>query len=503
MGYIILLIILIAIIVYFWSAIKIILGIIGIITLFGSIGALSDDEIDSSLGIPGILIGGALSIFFIFIPYWDICKWILLGIGILIVIAIAIAAIIGWRTEKRLEEERLEKERQERLERERLEREKLERKRVQSELESTFEGTFLPVPENLSETHNLPNIKNLLEKHNKLNNAIENSSNEEFEKNKKILFDNQLSLFYELNIIPESKISSNVEEYFKHTNLRKDIDEQSIIQRKPKEFKIISELRDSLKEIKTPDIDARLKRIENMDTSGVFGTSVDKLVEQTQKYKNLANELLKIVKELDSIRNEVNEEVTKVRLVAYRNVYLARELVNYYLSEGKNKEDMEKSLFKIDISKLKTPYLNISNLRMNYDNVANGAFVGLKAANTLRSSGLRVGKKSTVVLAAAGVALSAYQEREQKKEANRARQRELIKNIDKITHSIPEEYVAIRSTIELIEKITNANMKLYCEYVKLRDRVFNGDTNLSKNDFKNLIIYVMAFNEIRNDELKN
>lgn len=500
MGYLILLLILVAIIVYFWSYVKIILGVVGIITILKSLILIfSDDDDVKPTGIIFLIIGLALAIFFIFVPYWNVCKWILLGLGILAVMILVIVDIESRNEEKEKERKRLEKEHQKKLEQERLERKRLERKRVQSKLESTFEGTFLPIPEKLSETHNLAHIKSLLKEYNQLNKTIKDSSSEDFEKTKKSLFDTQLSLFYELNIFPES----TVKDFFKQPSLRKDIDEENILKGKSEVFKIISDLELRLKKITTPNVDTRLKQIENMDTSGVIGTSIEKLTEQTKEYKILENELLKIVKDLDEIRNKVNKEVTKVRLVAYRNVYLAREVVSFYLSKGKTKEDMEKSLFKIDISKLKTSYLDISNLQMDYDNVTGGALVGLQAANTLRSSGVRVGKKATIGLAAAGALVAAYQEREQKKEANRTQQLNLIKNIDKITCSITEERTAIKSTIELVEKITNVNINLYREYVQLRDRVFNGDAELSKNDFMHLIKLVNAFNEIRNDKLIN
>lgn len=209
MGYLILLLILVAIIVYFWSYVKIILGVVGIITILGSLILIfSDDDDDESTGIIVLIIGLVLTIFFIFVPYWNVCKWILLGLGILAAIGEVISVIKNRNKEK--ERKRLEKEHQKKLEQERLERKRLERKRLQSKLELTFEGTFLPIPEKLCEAHNLTHIKRLLKEYNQLNKTIKDSSNEDFEKTKKSLFDTQLSLFYELNIFPES----TVEDFF-------------------------------------------------------------------------------------------------------------------------------------------------------------------------------------------------------------------------------------------------------------------------------------------------
>ena len=320
------------------------------------------------------------------------------------------------------------------------------------------------------------------------------------------MFDKQLIIFYELNIYPESKVSEYVENYFQRSkDLRKDIDEQNILQRNPKELVLIQNLKTKLSRIKVPDAVARISQIESMDISNWIGfTSIDKLALQTQSYKSFLDELIEIVEELDLIRGDVNNELTKVRLVAHRNIYLAREVVNFYLSKGKNNEEMEKSLFNIDISRLERSSLNLDILTMDYGNaLATGALAGLGIVNSLRGSGVRVGNKAAAAAAIAGAALNNLAEREQKKEANREQQRKLVKNIEKTADAIQEEKTAIKSTLELIEKIVKTNIDLYCAYVPLRDKVFSGSIELTKNDFLPLVKLVGAFNDIRNDKLIN
>ena len=509
MWYLIALAIVIGLIVYFWATIwaiiKVILGIAGVVMLVASIFRIAFDEDKGTSWILGI--GGlALTIFFVIVPYWSVCRWILLGIGI-----IGVLILLGWyinEQEEKREKERLEQERleQERLERERLEQEKRERRLVQSNLEEAFEGSFLPIPEKLDETHNMQNLKYLLSEYNKLSETIGSSNGENREKYKKQLFDKQLTLFYELNIYPESKVSEYVEDYFQRSrNLRKDIDEQNILQRNPKELVLIQTLKTKLSRIKVPDAVARISQIESMDISNWIGfTSIDKLALQTQSYKSFLDELIEIVEELDLIRGDVNNELTKVRLVAHRNIYLAREVVNFYLSKGKNNEEMEKSLFNIDISRLERSSLNMDILTMDYGNaLATGALAGLGIVNSLRGSGVRVGNKAAAAAAIAGAALNNLAEREQKKEANREQQRKLVKNIEKTADAIQEEKTAIKSTLELIEKIVKTNIDLYCAYVPLRDKVFSGSIELTKNDFLPLVKLVGAFNDIRNDKLIN
>lgn len=507
----ILIAIVIGLIVYFWATIwaviKVVLGIAGVVMLVISIFRLASDE-DEDDGLSWILgIGGlALTIFFVIVPYWSVCKWILLGIGGIIAISLLIWHINEQnkkREQERLEQERLE---QERLEQERLERERLERKKVQSNLEEAFEGSFLPIPEKLDETYNIQNLNYFLDEYKKLSEIIGNSNDEDREKYKKQLFDKQLTLFYELNIYPESKVSEYVEDYFQRSrDLRKDIYEQNILQRNPRELGLIQNLKTKLSRIKVPNADSRIRQIESMDITNNMGfTSIDKLTSQTQQYQSFSNELIGIVEELDLIRGDVNNELTKVRLVAHRNIYLAREVVNFYLSKGKNNEEMEKSLFNIDISQLESSSLNIDQLTMDYRNaLTDGAYAGLEIVNSLRGSGIRVGNKAAVGAAIAGAALNAYAEREQKKEANREQQRKLVKNIEKTADAIQEEKTAIKSTLELIEKIVKTNIDLYCAYVPLRDKVFSGNSELTKNDFLPLIKLVGAFNDIRNDKLIN
>lgn len=497
MWYLIALAIVIGLIVYFWATIwmiiKIILGIAGIVMLVISILVLfsDDDDDDENERVTPILIGIgglALTIFFIIVPYWSICKWILLGIGIIVGV-ILLSTYISEQNKKRKQEF-------------------IERaiKRVQSNLEETFEGSFLPIPEKLDKTYNILNLNYFLGEYKKLSEIIEGSNGADREKYKKQLFDKQLILFYELNIYPESKISEYVEDYFQRSkDLRKDIYEQNILQRNPKELGLIQTLKTKLSRIKVPNVDSRIRQIESMDITNNMGfTSIDKLTSQTQQYQSFSNELIGIVEELDLIRGDVNNELTKVRLVAHRNIYLAREVVNFYLSKGKNNEEMEKSLFNIDISQLESSSLNIDQLTMDYGNaLADGALAGMGIVNSLRGSGVRVGNKAAAGVAIAGAALNIWSERERKKEANREQQRELVKNIEKTADAIQEEKTAIKSTLELIEKIVKTNIDLYCAYVPLRDKVFSGNSELTKNDFLPLIKLVGAFNDIRNDKLIN
>ena len=497
MWYLIALAIVIGLIVYFWATIwmiiKIILGIAGIVMLVISILVLfsDDDDDDENERVTPILmgIGGlALTIFFIIVPYWSVCKWILLGIGIIVGV-ILLSTYISEQNKKRKQEF-------------------IERaiKRVQSNLEETFEGSFLPIPEKLNKTYNILNLNYFLGEYKKLSEIIGNSNDEDRGKYKKQLFDKQLILFYELNIYPESKISEYVEDYFQRSkDLRKDIYEQNILQRNPKELGLIQTLKTKLSRIKLPNVDSRIRQIESMDITNSMGfTSIDKLTSQTQQYQSFSNELIGIVEELDLIRGDVNNELTKVRLVAHRNIYLAREVVNFYLSKGKNNEEMEKSLFNIDISQLESSSLNIDQLTMDYGNaLADGALAGMGIVNSLRGSGVRVGNKAAAGVAIAGAALNIWSERERKKEANREQQRELVKNIEKTADAIQEEKTAIKSTLELIEKIVKTNIDLYCAYVPLRDKVFSGNSELTKNDFLPLIKLVGAFNDIRNDKLIN
>lgn len=497
MWYLIALAIVIGLIVYFWATIwmiiKIILGIAGIVMLVISILVLfsDDDDDDENERVTPIFIGIgglALTIFFIIVPYWSICKWILLGIGIIVGV-ILLSTYISEQNKKRKQEF-------------------IERaiKRVQSNLEETFEGSFLPIPEKLDKTYNILNLNYFLGEYKKLSEIIEGSNGADREKYKKQLFDKQLILFYELNIYPESKISEYMEDYFQRSkDLRKDIYEQNILQRNPKELGLIQTLKTKLSRIKVPNVDSRIRQIESMDITNNMGfTSIDKLTSQTQQYQSFSNELIGIVEELDLIRGDVNNELTKVRLVAHRNIYLAREVVNFYLSKGKNNEEMEKSLFNIDISQLESSSLNIDQLTMDYGNaLADGALAGMGIVNSLRGSGVRVGNKAAAGVAIAGAALNIWSERERKKEANREQQRELVKNIEKTADAIQEEKTAIKSTLELIEKIVITNIDLYCAYVPLRDKVFSGNSELTKNDFLPLIKLVGAFNDIRNDKLIN
>ncbi len=531
-----------------WSVIKWILVGVGVICLVSSLVLLvlyaigeEDEEALTSSGIfaiPGIL----LTLWWLFIPYWSICQWVLFLVLLILTIVIRynngwtpifIGFLIGtlilatylilvhliipyWKiclivlgtivgiilVYKGLF----------------IPFRNYRRKCLIKKLKTLTSG--IPFLENaISDSQSATIVKQTIKKFRALNKQMKQATTiEEQQQIKKKIFEEKLFAFYKISLPAEYKGDEYSENYFteqlnqaiSENNvdvLRKDREEQRILNNLPTtEAKIIEEFERKYDFTKDNiNFESRLKAIKNMDVSpsgfSLNNTSERKIKNQTLSYQALANSISEEGIRLSNIQQNFNTELNKIRLIAYRNIYLGIELLNYGRdNSGGEKHYAEKDMFNIDISKFNTIDINIGIISMDYANVINDA---LNKFNNFNSSFGKntgnVGKGLAAIIAGA----TAYAEEHEKKiNANRKAQAELVEIMRNSIPKIQEAKTALKETFELMEAIVKVNEGFYRKYAELRDKVFKSNERLSMDDVQKLVEEINEFRKISVKKIK-
>lgn len=113
--------------------------------------------------------------------------------------------------------------------------------------------------------------------------------------------------------------------------LRMDFDEKALLV--SKEYDFSTKVQSYKGIVEKMDISYLMKQydiIKDMETSGFLGfTNIDKLASKTQNLQKLYAPIKGEYDRLRKVSDEVNYYLTFVRTVAYRNIYLGVELLNY------------------------------------------------------------------------------------------------------------------------------------------------------------------------------
>lgn len=525
-----------------WSVIKWILVSVGIICLVSSLALLvlyaigkEDEDAFTSSGIfaiPGIL----LTLWWFFIPYWNVCQWVLFLVLLtltiiikynngwqpifmafligtlflatylllvhliipfweicLIVLGIIAGIILAYKGIF-------------------IPCRNYQRKCLVKKLKTLTSG--IPFLENaVFDSQSAAVVKQTIKKFRTLNKQMKRTTTfEEKQQIKKKIFEEKLFAFYKISLPAEYKGNEYSENYFteqlnqaiSENNvdvLRRDREEQRILNNLPTtEAKIIEEFERKF-DIEKDNInfESRLKSIKNMDIApsgfSFNNTSEKKIRNQTLSYQALANSISEEGVRLSNIQQTFNIELNKIRLIAYRNIYLGIELLNYGReNSGGEKHYAEKDMFNIDISKFSTIDINIETISMDYANVINNALNKFNDFN--RSFGKSTGNIGKGIVAGV-VAIGSYvEEHEEKINANRKAQAELVKVMRNSIPKIQEAKAALKETFELMEAIVKVNEGFYRKYAILRDKVFKSNENLSTTDVQKLVEEINEFRKI-------
>ena len=203
-------------------------------------------------------------------------------------------------------------------------------------------GCAIPIPKASINESTWDNLSGKLDELVRLYSEYKNVSDDENVKRDKAMrfFDAKLQFFYDVSVRCEAGTSvfrefdTQLKNAIASKNvylLRKDPEESSLLQ--AKEYSFASKLEGFKASANRMDISRLMNQynaVKDMDTSGFLGfANVDKLARKTE---NLQKVYAPIKDEYDRLRrlsNDINYYLTYARTVAYRNIYLGVELLNY------------------------------------------------------------------------------------------------------------------------------------------------------------------------------
>lgn len=263
----------------------------------------------------------------------------------------------------------------------------------------------------------------------------------------------------------------------------------------------------------TPYIN-ELEGIAQFDTKGLFGMEdVDALAEKTKMLQRLFKAAKVEYKELAELNHNITYLLEFVRVLAYRNIYLSAELLNYIRDNAGGKSlTTEKDILdiKVDFKKINS---SMAKLKMDVvENISNtvASFID-KGGELLKSKEIVnfIGKNPKTSAALGVIALlgstiiNIAEERNAKVENNLKIQKAAIENIQKMIDNYTNGQSALLRAIEIIKAISNANNGFLQIYEPLRHQVYDKKDveSLTLTDIQQLVLATNEYNKISKAKL--
>lgn len=289
--------------------------------------------------------------------------------------------------------------------------------------------------------------------------------------------------------------------------LRMDFDEKALLV--SKEYDFSTKVQSYKGIVEKMDISYLMKQydiIKDMETSGFLGfTNIDKLASKTQNLQKLYAPIKGEYDRLRKVSEEVNYYLTFVRTVAYRNIYLGVELLNYIrdnaggksLISQKDKVDAGDAM---NVDKVTSDRLQMDSM----NNVAN-TLSGL-VSNALEDKQLRKFVMNNPKMATGAAALAVLgnllDERIEKIENNNELQKQLITSISQMVDGYNSGKASLLRAIEVIKALSKANIGFLAIYAPLRDKFFVEEcTTATMLDLQNLAKATQEYKHISDTKL--
>ena len=189
--------------------------------------------------------------------------------------------------------------------------------------------------------------------------------------------------------------------------LRMDFDEKALLV--SKEYDFSTKVQSYKGVVEKMDISYLMKQydvVKDMETSGYLGfTSIEKLASKTQNLQKLYTPIKREYDRLRKVSDEVNYYLTLVRTVAYRNIYLGVELLNYIRDNAGGKslmtqKDKVNAGDVMNVGKVSSDSLQMDSMN-NVANTLNGLM-----SNALEDKQLRKFVMNNPKMAAGAAALA-------------------------------------------------------------------------------------------------
>ncbi len=389
------------------------------------------------------------------------------------------------------------------------------RKKISEELSQSVSS--VPIPENSVYDKKSEKIaKNALKSIRNLQGKIEETKGTAEEwKYRKLLTEEKLRLFYSISLRAESRSFPECYDVFEKRYLNSLANNDAMCMRQDdEEYEMMNgyatsadnfvvQWEENLKNDKTRNYSARIKRIQKKDTSGLFGFQSSSLVsQQTNDLMQVVNDAISEANELRTASMEINKELAYIRLCAYRNIFLGVELLNYIRDNAGGKSlTTQKDFLQISPTMFEGVNIDINALSFSVDNVINMAYNGYDTAmNAIRSLGFQPGKAASVGVGALAAVGAAFMENASKVSANRQQQVQIVQILDEIIPIIQNGQAGLLRSIELMKAIVQANNGFMAIYAPLREKVFTtGQYN--NQEIMELINATSAFKKISSSNL--
>ena len=379
-------------------------------------------------------------------------------------------------------------------------------------------GCAIPIPKASINESTWDNLSGKLDELVRLYSEYKNVSDDENVKRDKAMrfFDAKLQFFYDVSVRCEAGTSvfrefdTQLKNAIASKNvylLRKDPEESSLLQ--AKEYSFASKLEGFKASANRMDISRLMNQynaVKDMDTSGFLGfANVDKLARKTE---NLQKVYAPIKDEYDRLRrlsNDINYYLTYARTVAYRNIYLGVELLNYIRDNVGGKSLMTQKDTVITNKAMVVGSVSGDALHMDsMENVAN-TLNGL-LTDTLEDKQLRKFVMNNPKMAAGAAALAVVggflNERIDKINNNNEMQKQLITSIGQMVDGFNSGKAGMLRAVEVIKALSKANIGFLAIYAPLRDKFFiEGCTVATMRDLQNLAKATQEYKHISDTKL--
>ena len=379
-------------------------------------------------------------------------------------------------------------------------------------------GCAIPIPKASINESTGDNLSGKLDELVRLYSEYKNVSDDENVKRDKArrFFDAKLQFFYDVSVRCEAGTSvfrefdTQLKNAIASKNvylLRKDPEESSLLQ--AKEYSFASKLEGFKASANRMDISRLMNQynaVKDMDTSGFLGfANVDKLARKTE---NLQKVYAPIKDEYDRLRrlsNDINYYLTYARTVAYRDIYLGVELLNYIRDNAGGKSLMTQKDTVITNKAMVVGSVSGDALHMDsMENVAN-TLNGL-LTDTLEDKQLRKFVMNNPKMAAGAAALAVVggflNERIDKINNNNEIQKQLITSIGQMVDGFNSGKAGMLRAVEVIKALSKANIGFLAIYAPLRDKFFiEGCTVATMRDLQNLAKATQEYKHISDTKL--
>ncbi len=248
----------------------------------------------------------------------------------------------------------------------------------------------------------------------------------------------------------------------------------------------------------------QLNAVKDINVDNSFGfTNMDKLSGKTEQMRTIYESVKTEYDKLLDLSEKINNILTYARTVAYRNVYLGVELLNYIRDNaGGSKLTTQKD----GVGVSAVDGLNGMEISIDMDVTANVKDSLNSLANELSNKDVRkfaVKNPKMAMGAAALMVVGNYlNERVEKINANNDLQEQMVKSIGQMVEGYNAGKAGMLRAIEITKALSNANIGFLAIYAPLRDKFFvQGCTSATMADLQSLAKATQEYKHISDTKL--